>query len=235
VYVSQQNSGKHVAVNAGIRSARGYFIGILDSDDGYTPNAMEGCWQHWRRVPEAQRSGYVGLTALCMTQDGSLVGSRFPADVFDSDSIECHARFGISGDKKGFQRAEVLRQFPFPEDLGRFVPEGIVWNRIARRFKTRYINEVWAIVEYQKDGLSANTVSTRVKSPRAASLYYKEVLGGGQRLPLLSRIRNSANFIRFSLHAQTLEGSAAVPRQDNAGGPGKLVVAPRLRCNIRGK
>jgi len=211
-YIQQPNSGKHVAVNAGIRTARGYFVGILDSDDKYTPNALNSCWMHWRRIPEVDQEGFVGLTGLCASEDGCIIGNRFPADLFDSDPIECHTLYKIKGDKKGFQRTDVLRQFPFPENLGRFVPEAIVWNRVSRHFKTRYLNEVWAVVEYRRDGLTAHTVSSRVNSPQAASLYYQELLRGGRALPFSSSIRNSANLLRFSLHARSLVNCAPVPK-----------------------
>lgn len=210
-YINQPNRGKHVAVNAGVRVARGYFIGILDSDDKYTPNALKSCWVHWQQIPEAQHHSFVGLTGLCTDEDEHFVGNRFPADIFDSDPIECRMSFNIKGDKKGFQRTDVLRQFPFPEDLGRFVPEGIVWNRISRQFKTRYLNEVWAVVEYRTDGLTAHSVPARVKSPHAALLYYKELLSG-RALPFSSRVRTSANLFRFSLHARNFASCAVVPR-----------------------
>lgn len=211
-YILQPNSGKHVAVNAGIRTARGYFVGILDSDDKYTPNALNSCWVHWLQISEVDRGEFVGLTGLCASEDGSLIGNRFPADLFDSDAIECRTLYKIKGDKKGFQRTDVLRQFPFPENLGRFVPEGIVWNRISRQLKTRYVNEVWAVVEYRRDGLTAQSVSSRVKSPLAALLYHQELLASGRLLPFSSRLRNSANLLRFSLHAKTLVNCATVSK-----------------------
>lgn len=215
-YIYQTNSGKHVAVNVAVRMAHGYFVGILDSDDKYTANALDSCWGHWQQISEAQQLGFVGLTALCADEDGRMIGTRFPEDLFDSDALECSARFKIKGDKKGFQRTDVLRRFPFPEHLGRFVPEGIVWNRIAHQFKTRYVNEVWTIMEYQPDGLSARTVSTRVMSPQAASLYYKELLDAGRELPFSSRIRNSANLLRFSLHSRNFADCLTVSKRQLA-------------------
>ncbi len=211
-YIYQTNSGKHVAVNVAVRMARGYFVGILDSDDKYTPKALQSCWEHWQQVPETRYASFVGLTGLCADEDGNIVGTRFPADLLDSDAIECRTRFKVMGDKKGFQRTDVLRQFPFPEDLGRFVPEGIVWNRISQKFKTRYVNECWTIMEYRPDGLCAHALSTRAKSPRAASLYHKELLTAGRELSVSSRIRNSANLFRFSLHARSLVDCAVVPK-----------------------
>src|SRR5260370_27631859 len=88
-YIYQTNSGKHVAVNVAVRMARGYFVGILDSDDKYTTNALNSSWAHWQQIPEAEQLELVGVTALCAEKQGHVRGSRFPAALFDFDADEC--------------------------------------------------------------------------------------------------------------------------------------------------
>lgn len=145
-YVWQENQGKHVAFNRGVREARGELFLTLDSDDACVPEALERFKHHWDAIPAEQKPLFSAVTSLCAQPDGAIVGSRFPRDVTDSDSLEIRYRYKVKGEKWGFHRTDVLRQFPFPEAVKRqYVPEGIVWSRIARRYKTRFVNEALRI------------------------------------------------------------------------------------------
>jgi glycosyltransferase involved in cell wall biosynthesis len=199
-FVIQEHGGKHKAVNLGLQLARAEFFGIADSDDYYTPEALERCSQHYAEIPAYQKDRFVGMTGLCATPAGELIGSSFPTKVFDSDALGLVAS-RVHGDKAGFLRTKILRQFPFPEDLGSFVPEGLIWNRIARQYSTRYFNEIVMIREYQPGGLSARITQLRMDAPRAARQYYLEFLCNQRRMPLDVALRYCCNYVRFSLHA----------------------------------
>lgn len=43
VYITQENSGAHNAINEGIEVSKGEYISILNSDDIYTPDRLEKC------------------------------------------------------------------------------------------------------------------------------------------------------------------------------------------------
>jgi len=144
-YFWQEKRGKHVAFNAGAREAKGELFLPLDSDDACVPDALERFRYHWESIPAEQRHRFSGVTALCKDQHGTLVGSPFPSAVIDSNSLEIHYRFHVSGEKWGFQRTEVLREFPFPDIGATYVPESIVWGKIARRYATRFVNDILRI------------------------------------------------------------------------------------------
>lgn len=141
-YIQQDNMGKHIAFNRGVELAEGELLLVLDSDDGCVPNALKRFKYHWDNIDDQKRPQFSGVTSLCEDQDGRLVGDPFSQDIMDSDSLELRYRYKVQGEKWGFQRTDILRQYPFPEDLRQtYVPEDIVWNRIARKYKTRFINE----------------------------------------------------------------------------------------------
>ena len=141
-YLRQENRGKHAAFNRGVAEARGELFLPLDSDDAALPQALERLHFHWQAIPQDKRGDFAAVTALCADESGRVVGERFPADVFDSNSMEINRRYKVRGEKWGFTRTEVLRRFPYPEPPGaKFVPEGIVWSRVATRYKTRFVNE----------------------------------------------------------------------------------------------
>jgi glycosyltransferase involved in cell wall biosynthesis len=203
-YFRQENRGKHIAMNRGIAMAKGYFVGVLDSDDWYRPEALESCWRMWEQISLSERPRFVGITALTADPSGKIIGTEFPQPILDCDALDLRYKFGVLGDKKGFQRADVLREFPFPEDLGRFVPEGIVWNRIALKYQTRHVNEVWCTMDYQANGLSARASGHVVSSARAYICFNQEFLALPRKLPLGLRLRSSASLIRFSIHTKDL-------------------------------
>jgi glycosyltransferase involved in cell wall biosynthesis len=201
-YVRQQNSGKHVATNRALDLAAGDFFATLDADDWYSDDALERFLFHWQNIPQESRSRFVGVVALCADQWGEVIGGRFPQDVIDSDFLEIQVKYGVTGDKAGIGRTDVNREFPFPElEQGGWVPEALVYNRMARRYKARFVNEVLRFTEYQPGGITASGGIGRVKSPLTARLYYQECLELGSTFPLSHRLRHQANFVRFSLHA----------------------------------
>jgi glycosyltransferase involved in cell wall biosynthesis len=199
-YIYQENAGKHVACNRGLREAKGELFLTFDSDDACVPEALERFKYHWDSIPQDQRDKFSAVTALCVDQDGTLLGNTFPFNVTDSNSIEIHTKYNSFGDKWGFQRTEVLKEFPFPEIPGeKFIAEGIVWNRLSTKYQTRYVNEKLQIKEYRKDGLSNFSIQARAGNSKGARLYYQEYLL--LDVSLKNKLKNLINYIRFSLHS----------------------------------
>lgn len=142
-YIYHANRGQHGSMNRGAAEACGELFLRFDSDDSCVPHALERFKYHWDSIPAERRSQFAGVTVHTMNEDGSLHGTRFPFDPTDSDSIEIRYRYKVVGEKWGFQRTEVLREFPLPEIEGYvgLMPSSIQWNAIARKYKTRYVNE----------------------------------------------------------------------------------------------
>jgi glycosyltransferase involved in cell wall biosynthesis len=199
-YIAKPNGGKPTAVNRGAREATGFIFAILDSDDWYTPEALERFWHHWQSIPVNLQPTFVGVTGLCCFPSGDLIGSRFPQDVFDSDVIDLRYKHRIGGEKSGILRTEVMQQYQYPEDLGKYVSESLVWNRMAKTYKTRFINEVLTIKDYQPGGITDKGRLLQVRDTKASLLSAKELAELGNRLPLEKRIRAYSNYVRHSLH-----------------------------------
>ncbi len=199
-YIYQENAGKHVACNRGVCEANGELFLTFDSDDACVPETLERFKYHWDSIPEDKRDKFSAVTALCVDRDGRLVGNTFPFDISDSNTFEMETKYRILGDKWGFQRTDVLKEFPFPEIPGeKFITEGIVWNRLSNKYQTRFVNEKLKIVEYMIDGLTASSVRMRARNPIGARLYYQEYLR--LNIPLKTKFKNLINYIRFSFHA----------------------------------
>lgn len=159
-YLRQEHSGKHFAHNHALIEARGELFTVLDSDDAFVPDALEKLERLWHGIPASERHAFYSVGGLCHDQNGVLVGDRFPANPYDADLREMIYADHVRGEKVILGLTDVLRCYPFPEIPGTYVPEGMVWLDIAKRFKTRWSNEVVRIY-YVNDPATGMTVSQR--------------------------------------------------------------------------
>lgn len=212
-YGWQENQGKHAAVNRGVERAGGEFCAVMDSDDWYAPEALAGMVACWESIPPARREQFANVEGLCADPEGKVLGDRFPADVFDSNTFEIEFLHGVGGDKVGMYRRDVLRAFPFPEDLGWHVRPGLVWNRIAARFSSRFVNEVWGCKEYLAGGLTDRGKDLRRRLTAAQLAYWGEFAAMPRPMPRRTRFRANANRARYSLWERV------PPRQTIADSP----------------
>ena len=176
-YVWQPNGGKHAALNRGVEMAQGELFLTLDSDDECLPVALERLKYHWDLIPIASRNAFAAVTALCEDQYGRLVGNRFPRDVLDSNSIELVHRHKVRGDKWGFTRTDVLRDYPFPVDRrAKDMPQSLVWDEIARKYSTRYVNEVLLINWKRPRASSTERAEAATRNARALARWHLYIL-----------------------------------------------------------
>lgn len=211
-YIYQPNGGKNSTYRPALEAARGTLFLTLDSDDECVPEALERFKHHWDAIPEADREAFSAVTARCRTPDGRPVGDSFPRPVLDSDSLELLYRYKVRGEKWGFHRVDVLKQYPFPTfEKCKYVPEGVIWQAIARRYKTRFVNEY--LRTYHMETINNFTTSVGTSSKYAAGYlyYFTAVLNEDLnwiRYDPASFFKSAANYTRFSLH----EGLGIAPQ-----------------------
>jgi glycosyltransferase involved in cell wall biosynthesis len=204
-YFFQENSGKHVAANLAVDETHGRFIATIDSDDWYTPDALETFLSTWETIPAEERDSFVGVVGLCADPTGAVIGDRFPSDPLDTTYTDLVLRHGVTGDKAGCGRSDVARDYRFPVIQGEsLIIEMLIYARLAQRYRVRCINNVVKIVEYQATGLSATRSSSRssefIRNPRTSKLFFREQLDV-PNLPRRSVARAYVNHTRYALHA----------------------------------
>jgi glycosyltransferase involved in cell wall biosynthesis len=192
-YLWQPNRGKHTAMNLGVANSAGEFVLFFDSDDRCIPGALERFDYHWRQIPDPSR--FANLSCLCCRPDGSIVGKPYPEDCIDVYGFADQLRYRTV-ERWGINRTDVLREFPWPEDE-RYAPEGLIWNRISRKYAARFVNEALRIYEPNTGGISATVTRLRVASPRTTLLYYRELTLSPA--PFLLRVRGALNYCRFAV------------------------------------
>jgi len=201
VYRRQENAGKHIALNHAAATCRGTFLAVLDSDDWYVPSCLERLKHHWDRIPDP--SGFAEVQGLCADEQGRVLGDPYPSDVFDSDYYTLTQVLRLRGDRSGMIRVDVLRAHPFPDTFrGVYVPEAIVWNRIARSYRIRGVNEVVTKKEYLAAGITSAGRRRAAAWAGPRFLQLRELLEMAQTRPLsrAARLRAYANLSRYGLH-----------------------------------
>ncbi|MDP1586186.1 MAG: glycosyltransferase family A protein [Prosthecobacter sp.] len=210
-YLPMPHRGAHHAHNLSLRESHGELWLKLDSDDGCIPEALERLKHHWESIPQAERDGFSGVTGLCRDQNGARVGTLFPTDPLDCSAAELEYRHKVRGEKWGFLRLDVLRRFPYPEDVpGNFIPESFIWCQVSRQFKTRHINEELRIYWTDAPSLVHGPSNPRTNAV-GHRLMFKMVLdleSGWFFTAPLRLLRAAAQSVRFSL----LSG-VGLPRQ----------------------
>ncbi len=201
-YHWQQNQGKPAAHNLGIQVARGEFFVLLDSDDALVPECLRILKEEWESIPDDERHNFAGIEGLCADKNGQHTGSKFPMDVFDSNYLEITRKYGVYGDKKNAIKTAILRKFPYPRIAGeKHIRDSIIWERMAHRYKFRYINKVLQIVEQHADGLTRNIFRLRMQNRRSFQYYWQESISlHTDHLDRKGLVRNYTQFVRYSLH-----------------------------------
>ena len=194
-YIKQENGGKHRAVNRGVKEAKGELFFIADSDDMLPNNALEKVVKIYEEIKDD--NSFAGVCGLDGTFDGRMIGSGLPEEKIDDNAISIRYKLGVTGDMKEVFRTEVLKEFPFPEIEGEcFCPEALVWNRIANKYRLRYVNQIIYLAEYQNNGITAGIVRARMNSPIASMMTYAEMTEY-KEMPIRTKMKSAINYWRF--------------------------------------
>lgn len=158
-YLYKENGGKHTAVNLGVSQAEGEFFVVADSDDSFKPESLEIFLKEWKGIPEADRKLFRGITCRCYNPGtGEKIGEDFPQESLISNELDVKFKMKMQYELWGMIRTEVMKEFPFPEYENvrmRFFPESVIWDNMARRYQTKYIDV--ALRAYYTDQEDATT------------------------------------------------------------------------------
>lgn len=167
IYMYQENSGKHVAFNRGVRRCDTELFFCVDSDDYLTDNAIAAVLERWNDAKE----NIAGIVAYRGYSEDRIIGTEFPRDV-DTDALRGLYTKGKTGDTALIFKTEILKKYPFKEFPGeKFMRESVVYNQIDAEYKLLILPEIIYIGKYMEDGLSKNAYVHDQQSPNGAALY----------------------------------------------------------------
>lgn len=189
-YLKTANGGKYKTINRAVALAEGYLFMILDSDDYLASSEVTTIISNHRSFLE-RHTDFCAVVGNKNFSETETIGDSVNYQFLDSDFISYREKLKINGDKAEVIKTEIFKEFPFPElPEEKFCPEGLIWNRIALRYKARYVNIPFMICEYRPDGLSAGVRNCREQSPQMFLLYYSEYCSL-KIVPLLHKLKRS--------------------------------------------
>lgn len=164
-YHRKENGGKHTAMNYSHPYIQGDFVLILDSDDYLIPGAVEIILKDWQK--------YVGVSSVGVLsyerggRQGEIISDRASVpNYYISDDIHFRVNQGVGGDRAEVVRTEIFKTLPLPtHENEKFMSEGWLWNNIAIKYQTVYIQKGIYICEYLEGGLTKSGRILRMKSP----------------------------------------------------------------------
>jgi glycosyltransferase involved in cell wall biosynthesis len=200
----KNNVGFNGAINRGIKEAQGKFFLALDSDDTCTENTLEGFKKYWELIPNDIKENFTGVTSLCVDQHGNMVCGKYPEDITDSDALEMKYKYKVSGEMWGFNKTDVLKQYHFPEKES--TPVSIVWSQIGRKYKTRFINQIFRTWYIKEPGRKDQATYDRPISQIAvgSTLVHLDILNNDIdwfKYSPKEFFRSATHYTRFSLHS----------------------------------
>ena len=205
-YFRQAHGHKKVAFNRAVREAKGELILCLDSDDELTPEGLRLFRDHWLAIPEAERSGFLGLRGGTVRPNGERTGSVFPADLIDGNWLELFYREHWNAEILACDRVDLLLGNLFPEDVSGHVPERVMQVPLTGQYKTRMFNAVVRIYHDSSDSLSGrrNPSETGVEGPALWTAHALRHELRHFRLWPAEFLRVAAHYTRYHLHMWAL-------------------------------
>lgn len=172
-YYKQINGGKHRAINRAVPLAQGDWFFIVDSDDYLSDDAVDVLQKAISDIEG--KEDFCAVVANRVFPTNKVIGTSCNYEILDTDFLSYRTKYRFVGDRAEVVRTKVMKEFPFPEISGeKFCPEGIVWNRMAQKYKARYINENIYVCEYMQGGLTDKSALLKKKNPIGYAIYYFE-------------------------------------------------------------
>lgn len=194
-YIKKDNEGKHLAINKGVKLAQGDLFFIVDSDDYLTPDATQLIANYYPKIKH--RDDFAGMSFRRGISATEYIGTNRTFDDIEATALDFRFKHRIDGDMAEVFKTSVLKLYPFPKIANeKFCSEGLVWNRIALKYKLLWTSHIIYIGEYLAGGLTDNSIKSRKGSPQYAMVGYAEL--ASMPIPFKYKLKAAINYWRFA-------------------------------------
>lgn len=199
-YYKQENSGKHIAINQGVKLAKGELFFIVDSDDYILKNSLLKIWSVWKSIDK--KDEFIGVGGKKIL-NGLDLNFKIADEYLDCNTVEFNFKYKNIQDKAEVFHTEKLKKYEFKKfEEEKFMTEAVIWYKMAEDgYLIRWFNESIYAAEYLEDGLSRNFYSQRIQSINGTCYAYN--LLSTYHLPKKYKMRYKINYFRYGLVSKT--------------------------------
>lgn len=199
-YIKQENQGKHIAINTGLKLALGEYIVVIDSDDYLSSHCVEICEN---LINETESKNCDGFTFIRFSESVLYDEFKYGRKRW-SKHYDYHWEF--QGEMMYCIKKEVFNRFTFPQFEGeKFCPESLILRRIENKHEIMYTDYVLAYGDYLDEGLTKNYYKLLFQNPHSSLLNYKEKINGIQDEHLKLQIAKNYYDIAWKSDKTTLK------------------------------
>ena len=208
IFRQKENFGKPSAINLGVNNAQGEFFLIIDADDSFSPDSLEILSVAYDSLPENIKPEISSVTSNCQDQHGSFIGSPYPVEddkPLICDVFEMRYVYKVEGEKWGFTKTDIMKDFPFNTSEDKFVTENTVWFAIASKYKSAFINRTLRTY-YRNENTQSLSAIGQKKHPAGFVFYYREILNKyleKMRLNFFDTLRVYKNYLKYTIYAKS--------------------------------
>ncbi|MDR2409869.1 MAG: hypothetical protein LBE13_17410 [Bacteroidales bacterium] len=180
---------------------------IIDADDAFSGDALEVFYKTYEEIPLHLQNTISSVTANCQDQYGNFIGTPYPVggdEKLICDVFDMRYKYNVEGEKWGFTKTDIMKEFPFNTDIDKFVTENTVWFAIANKYKAVFINKTLRTYYRNENLHSLGTIGEK-HHPSGFVFYYQEIINKYMKkmhLSFIDMIRLYKNLLKFSIHAE---------------------------------
>ena len=208
-YIYQENKGYCEARETAYNNIESELNVCIDSDDWMPDDAIEKILQFWKAKGNEKYAGILGLDAY---EDGTIIG-RAPEGLSETTNRDYYEIYGGIGDRKQVYRTDIIKRYPStPKFAGeRFMNAAYKYYLIDEDYPLLVSKDIYTIVEYQTDGLSANEWKNRWNNPRSFACTF--LLNMRQTKSTKYAIRYCLHYVACSIRAKNIRFVLDSPRK----------------------
>lgn len=157
-YHRQKHKGRYWAQRTGFALVNTPYMIDIDDDDELTDDCLETLAREWEKLEDEKKNEIGVICGMCIDKDGKELSYHDERPYIDTDYIEMEWTQKHPSENLISRKKEVVENVAVFCDEGKwlsdkisFVRESVLWNRIAKKYKSRYINHPMRIYHTESD------------------------------------------------------------------------------------
>lgn len=191
-YIYETNSGKHIAINKGMRYVSGEVTVLIDSDDIALPTMIEDLCKEWSYTRLADSK--LAMIVFERVNELNQPLKKIPNNGLEGNYNEIRYGQGLVGDYAESFKTEILKSYKFPK-FGdeRFLSEEYLWMEIGKVYNARFVDKGLYRTVYPVNGLTNNSKKNMWMNPQG--IYNTQKKKVSLQMPVKLKIKSIGVFL----------------------------------------